>query len=235
MDQAVERCLDAIAQRRYLQHMSVNTAKIVGLQDDPAMRKLVNDCGLITADGQGVVWATRLIGDAVPERVAGIDLMWRLLAEAARHGLSVFVLGARKDVLATAITRLQKAYPALSVAGYRDGYFTDDEIPAICGEIRASGADLVFVAMSSPRKEQFLGQHGHALGAPFVMGVGGSIDVVAGLTRRAPPALQRLGLEWLYRLMQEPGRLWRRYLFTNTRFALLVTRGLLTRVTAGDR
>jgi N-acetylglucosaminyldiphosphoundecaprenol N-acetyl-beta-D-mannosaminyltransferase len=229
MDQAVARCEEAIASRSYLQHMSVNAAKLVALRDDPEMRGMITPCGLITADGQSVVWAARLLGAELPERVAGIDLMTRLLEVADAKGYSVYVLGAQRSVLDTALTRLRERYPRLTVAGSRDGYYADDEAAEVCEEIRASGADILFVAMSSPRKEYFLGERGAALNVPFTMGVGGSVDVIAGVTRRAPRLLQRAGLEWAYRLAQEPRRLARRYVTTNARFAWMVLRALVTR------
>lgn len=229
IEQAVARCEGAIASRRYLQHMSVNAAKLVALRDDPEMHRMIADCGLITADGQSVVWATRLLGGRLPERVAGIDLMTRLLEAADAKGYSVYVLGARRNVLDAALARLRERYPRLRVAGSRDGYYADAEAAEVCEEIRASGADILFVAMSSPRKEYFLGERGAALGVPFAMGVGGSIDVVAGVTRRAPRVLQRAGLEWAYRLAQEPRRLARRYITTNARFAWMVLWALVTR------
>jgi N-acetylglucosaminyldiphosphoundecaprenol N-acetyl-beta-D-mannosaminyltransferase len=229
MDRAVARCEGAIASGRYLQHMSVNAAKLVALRDDPEMRRMIAECGLITADGQSVVWSARLLGARLPERVAGIDLMTRLLEAAETRDYGVFVLGARREVLDTALARMKQDYPRLRVVGSRDGYYADDEASEVCDEIRAAGADILFVAMSSPRKEYFLGERGASLGVPFAMGVGGSVDVIAGLTRRAPRLLQRTGLEWAYRLAQEPRRLARRYLVTNARFAWIVLLALVTR------
>jgi N-acetylglucosaminyldiphosphoundecaprenol N-acetyl-beta-D-mannosaminyltransferase len=220
---------NAIAARRYTQHMAINAAKLVAMHDDAKLCDIIDDCGLVTADGQSVVWASRLLGDPLPERVAGIDLMDALLALAERRSYRVFFLGARADVLARAVERLTQKYPLLQIAGARDGYYADDEAPAVCAEIRASRADILFVAMSSPRKEYFLGEHGPDLGAPFVMGVGGSIDVIAGITRRAPVVWQRLGLEWLFRLIQEPRRMFRRYAVTNARFIGLVSRAVMSR------
>jgi N-acetylglucosaminyldiphosphoundecaprenol N-acetyl-beta-D-mannosaminyltransferase len=229
MDQAVARCERAIESGGYLQHMSVNAVKFVALHDDPAMRTLVTDCGLITADGQSVVWAARLLGARLPERVAGIDLMTRLLEVAEARGYGVYVLGARREVLDAALVRLRERHPRLKIAGARDGYFADEDVEEVCEEIRASKADILFVAMSSPRKEYFLGKGGAALGVSFAMGVGGAIDVIAGVARRAPRILQRAGLEWAYRLAQEPRRLARRYARVNARFAWLVLRALITR------
>jgi N-acetylglucosaminyldiphosphoundecaprenol N-acetyl-beta-D-mannosaminyltransferase len=229
MDEAVARCERAIRRGDYMQHMSVNAVKFVAMDGDPTMRKLVRDCELITADGQSVVWAARLLGARLPERVAGIDLMTRLLEAADAKGYRVFVLGARRNVLDTALARLRERYPNLKIAGSRDGYFADREAQEVCAEIRASRADILFVAMSSPRKEYFLGQGGEALGVSFAMGVGGAIDVIAGVARRAPRRLQRAGLEWAYRLLQEPRRLAGRYARVNSRFAWIVLRALITR------
>jgi N-acetylglucosaminyldiphosphoundecaprenol N-acetyl-beta-D-mannosaminyltransferase len=229
IDEAVERCERAIASRSYLQHMSVNAAKMVALRDNPAMRRVIASCGLITADGQSVIWAARMLGAKLPERVAGIDLMTRMLETASGRGYGVYVLGARREVLDAALTELRERCPRLRLVGSRDGYYADDEAGEVCKEIRTSGADILFVAMSSPRKEEFLAEHGPALGVPFAMGVGGSVDVIAGVTRRAPRLLQRAGLEWAYRLAQEPRRLARRYLTTNLRFAAMVLRALVTR------
>ena len=228
MDETLARCEEVVASNGYAQHMAINAAKVVRLRNDDRLREIVNRCELINADGQAVVWASKLLGSAVPERVAGIDLMLRLFELAERRELPVYILGARQEVLDAAVARLRELHPALKVAGYRDGYFADDEIDAVCEEIRTSGAKLLFVAIPTPRKEYFLGEHGPRLGVPFVMGVGGAIDVVAGLTRRAPVAWQRLGLEWLYRLLQEPKRMFGRYVRTNTRFVWLVAQALVT-------
>jgi N-acetylglucosaminyldiphosphoundecaprenol N-acetyl-beta-D-mannosaminyltransferase len=229
MEQSLARCEAAIGSRRYLQHMSINAAKLVALGEDPEMRRMIAECGLITADGQSVVWAAQLLGARLPERVAGIDLMTHLLEAADAKGYGVYVLGARAEVLSTALERLRERYPRLRLVGSHHGYYAGEEAEAICEEIRSSGADILFVAMSSPRKEYFLGERGATLGVPFAMGVGGSIDVIAGITRRAPASLQRAGLEWAYRLAQEPRRLARRYLLTNARFAWIVLKALVTR------
>lgn len=234
MAEAVRRCEQAIDSNSYLQHMAMNVAKLMAHRDDPALRAHVEDCGLVTADGQGVVWGARFLRMPVPERVAGIDLMKRLLEVAEERGFRVYLLGAKPDVLHAALTRLTEQYPDLQVAGARDGYFTESEEPDVCRAIRSANADILFVAMSTPKKEYFLGEHGRSLGVPFVMGVGGSVDVIAGVTRRAPRPFQRLGLEWAYRLVQEPRRLSGRYLRTNARFAALLIRSLVARRGSAD-
>jgi N-acetylglucosaminyldiphosphoundecaprenol N-acetyl-beta-D-mannosaminyltransferase len=225
----VARCLEAVQTRTYAGHMSINVAKLVTLHTDAELRAIVEGCEIVNADGQGIVWASRLLGDPLPERVAGIDLMHELLAAAELEGHSVYILGARQEVLQEAVDRLRAKHPALRFAGWRDGYFSPADEPAVAQEIQASGADLLFVAMSSPRKEYFLGRYGDTMGVPFVMGVGGAIDVVSGVTRRAPQIWQKLGLEWLFRLLQEPKRMLGRYARTNARFLMMLSRELLVR------
>jgi N-acetylglucosaminyldiphosphoundecaprenol N-acetyl-beta-D-mannosaminyltransferase len=227
MEATVARCDELIRAGGYAQHVAINAAKLVLLQEDEALRQIVADCALVSADGQAVVWAGRLLGTSLRTRVAGIDLMDRLLARAAERGYRVFILGAREDVLKQAVTRLRERHDGIDLA-YRNGYFTEGETESVCEQIREVHADILLVAISSPHKERFLGEHGPTLGVPFVMGVGGAIDVVAGITRRAPRTWQRLGLEWLYRLLQEPRRLFRRYAVTNARFALLLARALVS-------
>jgi N-acetylglucosaminyldiphosphoundecaprenol N-acetyl-beta-D-mannosaminyltransferase len=224
MDQALSLVEAMIASRTGGQHMAINAAKLVALQDDTRLREIVRDCEIVTADGQAVVWASRLLGDRLPARVAGIDLMQRLLERAEHNGYRVYILGARPEVLDRAIARIQQTHPGLAVAGYRDGYFEEEEITDVTSKIREASPDILFVAMSSPRKEYFLSEHREELKVPVMMGVGGAVDVIAGLTRRAPLVVQRIGLEWLVRLLQEPRRLIPRYAVTNTRFLFLLAR-----------
>jgi N-acetylglucosaminyldiphosphoundecaprenol N-acetyl-beta-D-mannosaminyltransferase len=235
MPQTLARCQAIIEQGTFVQQVSINAAKLVAVRRDPDLRDVVNRCGLVNADGQSVVWASRLLGDPLPERVAGIDLMHALIAIAEREGYGIYILGARSEVLEKAVQRLREMHPLLHIRGYRDGYFSDEESPEVAAAIRDAEAHILFVAMSSPRKEHWLGEYGAGLHVPFVMGVGGSIDIVAGITRRAPQSWQRLGLEWLYRLLQEPRRVFRRYLVTNVEFGALVARGVITRALRPQR
>jgi N-acetylglucosaminyldiphosphoundecaprenol N-acetyl-beta-D-mannosaminyltransferase len=224
IDEAVDRCRELIEEPgRTTTQVSINAAKLVAIREDDQLRDEVLECDLVTADGQSVVWASRLLGDALPERVAGIDLMQRLLELAEERGYRVFFLGATRQVLARALATIRSRHPRLRVAGSRDGYFRANEEQAMREEIRAAAPDILFVAMSSPRKEHWVAAAGE-LDVGFAMGVGGSLDVVAGEVRRAPRIVQRLGFEWLFRLAQEPRRLVRRYVTTNTRFLLLLIR-----------
>jgi len=229
MSQTLARCEKLIARREFAQHVAINAAKLVAMQHDPQLRQIVDGCELVSADGQAVVWASRLLGDPLPERVAGIDLMQELFALAERRGFRVFILGAKAGVLAQARQRIMAKHPTLQLVGVRDGYFSEAEETEVAEQVRDARPDILFVAISSPRKEYWLGRYGRTLNVPFVMGVGGAIDVVAGITQRAPGPLQRLGLEWAYRLAQEPRRLWRRYAVTNFRFGLLLARALVRR------
>jgi N-acetylglucosaminyldiphosphoundecaprenol N-acetyl-beta-D-mannosaminyltransferase len=225
----VARCAEIVQGGAWAQHMAVNVAKLVTMRRDAELARLIGGCEIISADGQGVVLASRLLGRPLPERVAGIDLMDALLAEAAPRGWRVFVLGARREVLDRALERLHETHPGLVLAGSRDGYFGDDELPEVCAQIRASDADILFVAMSTPRKERFLAEHGPSLDVALGVGVGGAIDVIAGITARAPESWQRAGFEWLYRMLQEPRRMWRRYATTNARFAVILAAALARR------
>ncbi|MEV4569155.1 WecB/TagA/CpsF family glycosyltransferase [Nonomuraea sp. NPDC049419] len=224
MSQVIERCVAAVAERRPLTIGVVNAAKVVNMRTDAGLRRSVLDSDLVLADGQSVVWAARLLGHRVPERVAGIDLFTELMAEGGRRGLRAYFLGATDEVLADMLAEVRRRYPGLAVAGSRNGYFPDEESARVAAEIAASGADLLFLGITSPKKEIFVREWGPSTGAWVIHGVGGSFDVLAGRTRRAPVRWQRLGLEWLYRMVQEPARLGPRYVRTNGRFLLLVLR-----------
>lgn len=229
MTQAVGRCTEAVRNGRYLSVGVVNAAKIVAMRRDGELRHAVSGCQMILADGQSVVWASRMLSVALPERVAGIDLFQALLAEAERRGDPVYFLGARPEVLKKMLDEVVRRFPRLRIAGARDGYFTTEEEPGVAADIRRSDAAMVFVGMSSPKKELFLSRWGEATGARVVHGVGGSFDVLAGITRRAPVWYQKHGLEWFYRARQEPLRLGRRYLTTNGAFIVLLARDVIRR------
>jgi N-acetylglucosaminyldiphosphoundecaprenol N-acetyl-beta-D-mannosaminyltransferase len=154
--------------------------------------------------------------------VAGVDLFERLVATAAHDGHSVYFLGAHRETVAEVVRVFRERHPDLVVAGSRDGYWRDDD--DVVADVRDARPDYLFLAVPSPRKEFWLGEYLGSLGVPFVMGVGGSFDVVAGLTERAPVRVQRLGLEWAWRFAQEPRRMWRRYLVGNVAFIRLTAR-----------
>jgi N-acetylglucosaminyldiphosphoundecaprenol N-acetyl-beta-D-mannosaminyltransferase len=223
---AVDR---AVTEREPTVHTAVNAAKVVRIQRDPRLARALWDADLSTADGQPVVWASRLLGQPVPERVAGIDLMEHLLAHAALRGYRVFLLGARDDVVEDAADAITRRHVGIDICGYRHGYFAPEDDEDVAREVTAATPDLLFVALETPRKELFLAEQRHQLRVPFAMGVGGAFDVLAGRRRRAPRWASRLGLEWLFRLAQDPRRLARRYAAGNVRFIMLVLRELVRR------
>tara|TARA_R110002033_G_scaffold169130_1_gene209468 strand:+ start:11005 stop:11739 length:735 start_codon:yes stop_codon:yes gene_type:complete len=210
-----------IEKGEFLQHVVVNVAKIVNMQKDSVLAASVKACDVINIDGMGVVFGARFLGHDVPERVAGVDLFHELLKMSARRDFPVFLLGATEEVVTKTTEKVQVLYPNLKVVGFNDGYFWDDE-EAVVNKIRQSGAKLLFVAITSPKKENFINKWQDKLGVDFVMGVGGTFDVVAGKVKRAPIWMQNAGLEWFYRVLQEPGRMWKRYLVTNSKFAILL-------------
>jgi N-acetylglucosaminyldiphosphoundecaprenol N-acetyl-beta-D-mannosaminyltransferase len=232
MDEALARVEHAIARRVPLHIGVVNVAKLVNMRREPKLRDAVLASDIIFADGMGVVWASRLLGQPLPERVTGIDLMHGMFDRGRRHGYRVYCLGATEAVLARAVAALGDAYPGVQIVGAHHGYFGRDDEAAIAAAVAATRPDILLVAMTSPRKEEFLARWNHVMGATVCHGVGGSFDVVAGEVERAPAAWQRLGLEWLYRVKQEPRRLWRRYLVTNTIFLGLLCVEVARRATA---
>jgi N-acetylglucosaminyldiphosphoundecaprenol N-acetyl-beta-D-mannosaminyltransferase len=222
LPEAVDRAEHAIRTRSRLLVGVVNAAKIVKLTADGFLRASLLEADLVLADGQSVVWASRLLRRPLPERVTGIDLFEALLALAAKRGYRVFFLGARPEVLTAMEAQARRRWPGLIVAGRQHGYFPTEQTEQVAEAIRASRPDMLFIGMATPAKELFLGTYADRLGATVLHGVGGSFDVLAGVTERAPEAWQRAGMEWAYRLRQEPRRLWKRYLVTNTAFLLLL-------------
>lgn len=221
MSDTVAEIRSRINSKIFTQHVVVNVAKLVHMMDDKELKESVLACDIINIDGMGVVWGARFCGHNVPERVAGVDLFHQLLAMSSDEHFPVFLLGATNEIVEKTVHVVKSAYPNLQVAGFHHGYFWDDE-QTVVTKIRASGARLLFVAITSPRKENFINKWRDQLGVDFVMGVGGTFDVVAGKVQRAPIWMQNAGLEWFFRVLQEPGRMWKRYLFTNTRFAYLL-------------
>jgi N-acetylglucosaminyldiphosphoundecaprenol N-acetyl-beta-D-mannosaminyltransferase len=228
-DETIAHAVAAMRNRVLVQHVAINVAKLVKMRRDPELSRDVVESHIAGIDGMGIVWGARLLGIPVPQRVAGIDLMYDLLAVCAAQGFRPYFLGARQDVLERAIAEAKRRWPGLEMAGLRNGYFSERDEPGIVDAIRQSGADCLFIGMPTPRKERFLHQHRESLGVPFIMGVGGSFDVLAGAVARAPMPMQRAGLEWLHRTFQEPRRMWWRYLATNVTFAALLGSELLSR------
>ena len=223
-DEAVDKLFSLVAAGGSRHVAVVNAAKLVAATEDEALRGILRSAAVVTADGMSVVWASRLLGRRLKERVTGIDLFERLVGEAAERSVPVFFVGAREASVRRIVEVFQRRFPNLRVAGYRNGYFEAGENDRVVAAIRESRAELLFVAMGSPAQEKWIAANLEKTGARLAMGVGGSFDHLSGLVRRAPRWMQRAGLEWLHRLWLEPRRLWKRYLVGNTRFIGLVLR-----------
>ena len=206
-----------------IHHSVVNASKIVEMQKNHELRESVNESDIVNADGMAVVWASKFLGKPIKERVTGIDLMDQIVRLAYKNRYRIFFLGGREPIVKKVVNHYSNLYSEEIIAGYRNGYFSAENDKKIALQIAKSDADILFVGISSPRKEKFLYQNRELLdGVNFFMGVGGSFDVIAGYVKRAPVWMQKIGLEWLYRFIQEPQRMWRRYLIGNTRFIFLV-------------
>ncbi len=214
----IERRMDA---GLFTQHVVVNVAKLVNIQSDLHLHQSVTNCDIINIDGAGVVLGGRWVGHDIPERVAGIDLFSKLLAMAVRRNEPVFFLGATQDVVNEAVNNLRAMFPSLIICGWHHGYFWENE-EEVVDTIRGSGATMLFVAITSPKKEQFINKWRDRLGVKFAMGVGGTFDIFARKSSRAPLWMQRASMEWIYRIYQEPRRMWKRYLRTNSIFLFLI-------------
>lgn len=211
METAVERIADYIAQGQPCQVVTANAEILYAAQNDPGLFLTLHDAALVTADGMGVLLAARILGQPLPERVAGVDLVHSLAQYGARAGWRFYLFGAKPEVLAAAKERLEVLYPGLQIVGSHHGYFDPEENETIIESIRLSEADILLVALGAPKQDKWLHDHLGRTGAKVGIGVGGTFDVLAGRVRRAPLWMQRLGLEWLFRLWQQPSR-WRRTL-----------------------
>lgn len=224
MEETLKEIEKIIDNKIVTQHVVINAGKVVLMDKDKKLKRIIVDCPIINADGQSIVWASKFLRRPLQERVAGIDLMEELIKTSSEKGYRIYFFGAKEEVVENVVKHYEEKYPTLKIAGYRSGYFSEDDIPEITEEMRKSNADILFVAFSSPKKEYWLAENMKNINIPFCMGVGGSFDVVAGITKRAPIWMQKVGLEWFYRFLQEPGRMWKRYLVGNTKFILITLR-----------
>ena len=218
---------ECIISKQSLHVGMLNAAKVVNMKRNPALGEDVASSNLILADGSAVVLASKILHKKLPERVAGIDLMHAILERGDKLGYRVFCLGASEEISQEIERQINKHYPGVIIAGRQNGYFSDDQQEQVANDIAAANADVLFVAITSPKKEQFMAKWGELMRVPVVHGVGGSFDVFAGKVKRAPLIWQKLGMEWLYRVLQEPGRLWKRYLITNTLFIGMLIKELV--------
>ena len=209
MEHAVAAVRRAWESEKVSQVVTANVEMLYTSLQDLNLARILEEAELVTADGAGVLLAARISGTPLPERVAGFDLMLACLQEAAREGVPVFFLGARPEVLQEALLRIRERFPSLCIAGSHHGYFKEEEGEAIVAQIRARRPQMLFVALGAPRQEDWIYRYKKGLPPCVAIGVGGSLDVLAGKARRAPRWMQRAGLEWFYRLLREPSRLGR--------------------------
>ncbi len=234
MDETLGLIADAMRERKALQHVVVNVAKLVFMQENEALYRDVANSDLINIDGAGVVLGCKLMKQPVPGRVAGIDVMDGVLELCSREGYKPYILGAKADILEKAKANIDAKYPNINWAGMQDGYYDRTNEREVMQAIAGSGADCLFIAMPSPHKERIMGDYKDILDVPFMMGVGGSVDVFAGFVSRAPLWMQKAGMEWVYRLAQEPRRMFMRYWVTNRKFAVLLLKAKLGRYKAPE-
>lgn len=210
MNETIALVEAAVREGRSIQHGCVDAGKLALMHGDPFLFRSVTESEIINGEGQLLVWISKLHRVSLPERVVGLELFENLLAVAQAHGYKVFLFGAREEVVRRVVEIVSERHGPGVIAGFRNGYYAPEDEEAIARQIAASGAQMLFVAMSSPKKELFLARHRDLLAAVnFRMGVGGSFDVVAGKVKRAPRWMQRVCLEWFFRFLQEPRQKWK--------------------------
>lgn len=202
--------------------VGVNADKINDMNQNERLKQIVNSCGIINADGASVILASRFLGKPLPERVAGIDLMQKLVALSEEKGYSVYLLGAKQCVVDRTAEVLLDKHPKLKIVGIHNGYFKEKDWESISEELKMKNPDLVFVGITSPMKEYLVEYLQNEGNIAVFMGVGGSFDVISGKIKRAPLWMQKINLEWLFRLIQEPRRLFKRYFVGNLTFTWMV-------------
>lgn len=228
MPEAIARICALVAAGRPEYVVTPNVDHLVKLEDDPQFRAVYDEAALVLADGMPLLWASRLLGTPLRAKVSGSDLFVEFAAEAARRGLRLYFLGGRSGAAARAAEVLTERFPGLVVCGIDSppfGFDRDDRLNGrVLARIRAARPDVLFVGLGAPKQEKWIHRWRHETGVPVSIGVGVSFEFVAGLVRRAPRLLQGMGLEWAWRLLMEPRRLWRRYLVEDTRFVWLFLR-----------
>ncbi|MGE5654711.1 MAG: WecB/TagA/CpsF family glycosyltransferase [Bacillota bacterium] len=223
MDEALQRVEQYIQKRQPRHVVTINPEIIMSAETNDELHRALKKADLVVPDGSGVVWAARYTGQPLPERVAGYDLMQRMLALAAEKRYRVFLLGAAPGVAKQVALKITELYPGCTICGTQDGYFKDDEEAALIETIAQSGADMLFCALGPPRPaEIWIQRHMSSLNVPVSMGVGGSFNVMAGIVKRAPVWMQKVNLEWLHRALSDPKRIKR--LAALPRFVMKVVR-----------
>lgn len=220
MNETVQLIEKKIKKKEPTHLLGVNADKINEMDNNEKLRQSISRAHIINADGASVIIASKILKRPLPERVAGIDLMQELLTLANSKGYSVYFLGAKKNIVEKMIKKIEIKYRNLNIYGYRDGYFKKDQWSSISEDIKEKSPDLVFIGITSPTKEYLIDFFLDKDIPTVFMGVGGSFDVLSGEIKRAPELIQKLNMEWVYRVIQEPKRLFKRYFFGNIYFLM---------------
>ena len=217
--------IDRIIQKNDKAYLcTVNVAILMTMREERRLQEFVDNASLVVADGAPIVWYSRLSKSKIPERVTGIDLVEDLCEKSETAGHRIFLLGATQETLDAAATTILSRHPNVKIAGMHDGYFRAEDSEAVVNRINESNAQILLVAMGVPRQEHFIMDNWQSLDVNIAIPIGGSFEVIAGNKQRAPEFIQSIGMEWFYRLIQEPERLWKRYLTTGLQFIRLVSK-----------
>jgi len=223
MEETLKIIQNKIDNNEFLHQVVINVAKLIHIQNNIDLKNSVNNSDIINIDGMGIIYGANFLNYNINKnfKVSGIDLFYKLLELSEKKKYKIFLLGGTDDIIKKTVINLKQNYKKLNIAGYHHGYFWENE-EEIVGKINDSKANLLFVAITSPKKEIFIEKWKKELKINYVMGVGGTFDIVAGKSKRAPKWMQNFGLEWFYRILQEPKRMWKRYLITNSIYFYLL-------------
>ena len=206
MEEAAARAADFLRSKNSHMIMTPNAEILYAASRNHSLKENLMQADMRVADGSGLLWAARFLGNPLPERVAGIDLMYRLLDIAAKQDTRVFFLGSRGEVVQSAKKMAEERWPGIHICGIHHGYFAPEQEPDVLQRIMEAEPELLCVGMGAPRQEEWMVRNRDGLKVPLMIGVGGSFDVLAGYAVRAPDWMQRVGLEWLFRFLHEPKR-----------------------------
>lgn len=223
MEETLKIIQNKIDNNEFLHQVVINVAKLIHIQNNIDLKNSVNNSDIVNIDGMGIIYGANFLNYNINKnfKVSGIDLFYKLLELSEKKKYKIFLLGGTDDIIKKTVINLKQNYKKLNIAGYHHGYFWENE-EEIVGKINDSKANLLFVAITSPKKEIFIEKWKKELKINYVMGVGGTFDIVAGKSKRAPKWMQNFGLEWFYRILQEPKRMWKRYLITNSIYFYLL-------------
>jgi N-acetylglucosaminyldiphosphoundecaprenol N-acetyl-beta-D-mannosaminyltransferase len=228
IDEIFEKINDSISGKSKIRVEGVNVAKLVQSSKDIGLSEALQDAELVHVDGFGIELGMRLSGMPLKNRIAGIDLMLKICEFSVLSDSGIYLLGASQNVLEGVKEKLLEKIPGIKISGSGNGYFLPEQEPRVVADIQNSQAKILFIGMSSPKKELFIQNYWAELkNIQIAMGVGGSFDVISGRLKRAPKWMQNSGLEWVFRLIQEPRRLFARYALTNTQYLFLLVKGIL--------